>query len=352
MPASAASAAPVSVRHMRRRELTGSLCLLLTAGIWGFAFVSQVTGMDSVSPLLFNALRFTLGAISLIPVIAVMRSIRRTRSSAAVPAAAEADTVIAPSAVMTPGARRLRTIATGTLCGVLLFSAATLQQVGILWGRSAGRAGFITALYIVIVPLLGLLLHRRIGLLTVVSVLIALTGFYLLCITDGFGSIDRGDLIVLASSVLFAVHILVIDTLGAPVDPVHLSFVQFTVTAVLSWAGTLLEGPVNWSGAAAAWPAVAYAGIGSVGVAYTLQTVGQQFVPPARAAMILSLESFFSAVGGALLLHETMTPRGYAGCALIFTGTLLAQAPNRIPRLPGKRGIRQHAPASTHDPRP
>ncbi|MBM6699504.1 DMT family transporter [Bifidobacterium pullorum subsp. saeculare] len=299
---------------MKGRALTGSLCLLLTAGIWGFAFVSQVTGMDAVSPLFFNALRFTLGAVSLVPVLLVMRRAGRAHGRPGAPAAG-----------------RARTLAVGALCGVLLFSAATLQQVGILWGRSAGRAGFITALYIVIVPLLGLFLHRRVGALTVVSVAVALTGFYLLCVTDGFGAIDRGDLTVLASSVLFAVHILVIDTLGARVDPVRLSFVQFAVTAALSWAGTLLEGSVDWSGAAAAWPAVVYAGVGSVGVAYTLQTVGQRFVPPTRAAMLLSLESFFSAVGGALLLGETMTPRGYAGCALIFAGTLLAQAPNRIP---------------------
>ena len=131
---------------------------------------------------------------------------------------------------------------------------------------------------------------------------------------------------------LFAVHILVIDTLGGTMDAIKLSFGQFCTTAVLSWAGSLIEGSVDWAGAAHSWIPILYAGIGSVGIAYTLQVVGQQWVPPTRASLLMSLESFFSAVGGALLLGEVMTPRGYLGCALIFLGTLLAQAPARLPK--------------------
>ena len=177
-------------------------------------------------------------------------------------------------------------------------------------------------------------LRRRIGMLVFVAVALSIAGFYLLCITDGFGSIGLADILLVFTAVLFAVHILVIDTLGGTVDAIKLSFGQFCTTAVLSWAGSLIEGSVDWAGAAHSWIPILYAGIGSVGIAYTLQVVGQQWVPPTRASLLMSLESFFSAVGGALLLGEVMTPRGYLGCALIFLGTLLAQAPARLPKWP------------------
>ncbi|OZG63432.1 EamA-like transporter family [Bifidobacterium lemurum] len=307
------------------------LCLLLTAIIWGFSFVSQVSSMDAVSPLFFNATRFTLGACSLVPVIALMRR------------GEGADTADRADSPAERRSRRQRTVATGMLCGVLLFAAGTLQQYGILWGRSAGRAGFITALYIVLVPLFGLFLHRRVTALTGVSVIIALVGFYLLCVADGFDAINKGDLTVFLGAVMFAAHILAIDTLGAKVEPIRMSFVQFATTAALSWAGAAIEGSVDWTGAASSWVAILYAGIASVGVAYTLQAVGQRQVPPTRSAVILSLESLFSAAGGALLLGETMTARGYAGCALIFLGTILAQLPAKVPdalRRPDRRTMR------------
>ena len=219
-------------------------------------------------------------------------------------------------------------VVVGVVCGVFLFVASTLQQYGILYGRSAGRAGFITALYIVMVPLLAFVfLHRRVHIVTLISVAVAVVGFYFLCITDGFGSLTLADWLLLFTAVLFAAHILVIDTLGINVDALVLSIGQFATTAILSWVGSLIEGSVNWSGAAQSWVAVVYAGVGSVGIAYTLQVVGQQWVPPTRASLIMSLESFFSVIGGALLLGETMTPRAYFGCALIFVGTLLAQVP-------------------------
>ena len=167
----------------------------------------------------------------------------------------------------------------------------------------------------------------------VVSVAIAVVGFYLLCITDGFGSITLADVVLLFTAVLFAGHILVIDTFGRHMDPILLSFGQISTTAVLSWIGSLFEGSVDWAVAMQSWFPIIYAGIGSAGVAYTLQVIGQQLVPPSRAAVIMSLESFFSAVGGALLLGEVMTVRGYVGCALIFIGTILAQIPVKVPKL-------------------
>ena len=326
---------------MKSKELSGMLCLLLTALIWGFAFVSQVQGMATMSPLFFNATRFTLGALSLIPILLVMNR-RQARSeqtddditddaakNTADQTGNDGDTATHAAGVV--GWQRNPAIV-GMICGLFLFLASTLQQYGIMYGRSAGRAGFITALYIVLVPLLAFVfLRRRITITVVVSVAIAVTGFYFLCITDGFGSLTLADLLLLFTSLLFAAHILVIDTLGSHVDALKLSFAQFCTTAVLSWAGSFIEGSVDWAGAASSWFPVLYAGFGSVGIAYTLQAVGQQWVPPTRASLIMSLESFFSVVGGALFLSESLTPRGYLGCALIFFGTLLAQAPAKLP---------------------
>lgn len=311
---------------MKQQEMAGMACLVLTSLIWGFAFVSQVQGMASMSPLFFNATRFTLGAISLIPLL-LWKRLRRCRESGKTVGAGNREAgddehdMIAGSALSNP-------LIVGMICGVFLFAASTLQQYGIMFGRSAGRAGFITALYIVMVPLLAyLVLRRAVRMMTWMAVGVAVAGFYLLCITDGFGSLTLADCLLLFTAVLFAAHILSIDTLGACVDALTLSFIQFVTTAALSWAGTLIEGSMDWNGAGQAWITVLYAGIGSVGVAYTLQAVGQQWVPPTRASLIMSLESVFSVIGGALLLGETMTVRGYLGCALIFAGIVLAQMP-------------------------
>ena len=320
---------------MQRKEIGGMACLVLTAMIWGFAFVSQVQGMASMSPLFFGATRFTLGALSLIPLLwfrrrGIAEQERRRRESNECPTVTLGNgiTVAMPKCLGNP-------VVVSVICGIVLFTASTVQQYGILYSGSAGRSGFITALYIVMTPLLAfLILRRRVTMNVIVSVAIAVVGFYLLCITDGFGSIGLADILLVFTAVLFAVHILVIDTLGGTVDAIKLSFGQFCTTAVLSWAGSLIEGSVDWAGAAHSWIPILYAGIGSVGIAYTLQVVGQQWVPPTRASLLMSLESFFSAVGGALLLGEVMTPRGYLGCALIFLGTLLAQAPARLQKWP------------------
>ena len=273
---------------MKRQELVGMLSLLLTALIWGFAFVAQVQGMDSMSPMFFNAARFTLGALSLVPILLWMRG----RGSADKGDTAGADVV-------------------GTEASVAVSTDAA----------SNGASDVVT--------ITGAKLNAN---KPDSAVALSIAGFYLLCITDGFGSIGLADTLLVFTAVLFAVHILVIDTLGGTMDAIKLSFGQFCTTAVLSWAGSLIEGSVDWAGAAHSWIPILYAGIGSVGIAYTLQVVGQQWVPPTRASLLMSLESFFSAVGGALLLGEVMTPRGYLGCALIFLGTLLAQAPARLPK--------------------
>ena len=325
---------------MQKKEIAGMGCLILTALIWGLAFVSQVQGMDSMSPLFFNATRFTLGALSLVPLLVALRIRQHSASgSSRVLVSGKAPTITLgdgraiamPSCLGNP-------VVVGIICGLVLFTASTTQQYGVLYCRSAGRSGFITALYIVMVPLLAfMVLRRRIHANVIVSVVLAVFGFYLLCITDGFGSITLADVVLLSTAVLFAGHILVIDTFGQKMDPILLSFGQISTTALLSWIGSLCEGSIDWAGAMQSWFPIVYAGIGSAGVAYTLQVVGQQLVPPSRAAVIMSLESFFSAVGGALLLGEVMTTRAYIGCALIFIGTVLAQVPVKIPRLLRKR---------------
>ena len=273
---------------MKRQELVGMLSLLLTALIWGFAFVAQVQGMDLMSPMFFNATRFTLGALSLVPILLWQRG----RGSADKGDTAGVDVV---------GTEASRAVSTDA--------------------ASNGASDVVT--------ITGAKLNAN---KPDSAVALSIAGFYLLCITDGFGSIGLADILLVFTAVLFAVHILVIDTLGGTMDAIKLSFGQFCTTAVLSWAGSLIEGSVDWAFAAHSWIPILYAGIGSVGIAYTLQVVGQQWVPPTRASLLMSLESFFSAVGGALLLGEVMTPRGYLGCALIFLGTLLAQAPARLPK--------------------
>ena len=312
---------------MQRKEIGGMACLVLAALIWGFAFVSQVQGMDSTTPLFFGATRFTLGSISLIPLLWFRRSTiaeqeRKRRETQGKPSI-----TLGNGAIVAMPKWAGNPIVVSIICGIVLFTASTVQQYGILYSGSAGRSGFITALYIVMTPLLAfIILRRRVHLSVIVSVAISVVGFYLLCVTDGFGSITLADLVLLFTAVLFAGHILVIDTFGRDMDPILLSFGQITTTAILSWIGSIIEGSVDWAGAAQSWIAIVYAGVCSAGVAYTLQIIGQQLVPPTRASVIMSLESFFSAVGGALLLGEIMTTRAYLGCALIFAGTILAPA--------------------------
>jgi len=300
----------------KQRRVVGSVLLLVTALIWGFAFVSQVQGMQSMSPAFFNAIRFTLGAASLFPVLLLSSRTRARRVDDE----------------RQPAGRRGRLVLWSCVCGLVLWAGATSQQIGVQMSMSAGHSGFVTALYIVLVPVLGFLfLHRRIHVLTVSAIIVSVIGFYLLCVTDGIRNVGTGDLVLLASAVLYATHILVIDRVGDRLDPLELSLGQYLVVSLLSWVMTLSLHQADWRGALACAGAVAYAGIMSVGVAYTLQVVGQRYVPPSQASMIMSLESLFSAVGGALILHETMTGRAYAGCALIFLGTILAQIdPERL----------------------
>ena len=284
-----------------------NLLLVLTAAIWGFAFAAQREGAQYVGAFSFNAARFSLGALSLLPVMAVLRS--RTTTP-----------------FRTPSPRL--TLAWGAAAGLVLFSASTLQQVGIET-TTAGKASFITGLYIVLVPVLGLALGHRTNARTWTGVVLAVAGLWLLSFVPGF-SLVAGDGLVLIGAFFWAIHILVIDRANLDVDPLQLSAVQFGTTAALSAIAAVATEARPFAGLGDAVVPVLYAGLISVGIAYTLQVVAQQWAKPAHAALILSLETVFGAVGGALVLGERMTARGYAGSLLILAGIMVSQLPRRV----------------------
>lgn len=286
-------------------KLAGAVALLLTAFIWGTSFVSQVAGMESMSPFAFNAVRFSFGAISLLPVVLLRH--RHLRNS---------------------GARKTILVSVG--CGTVLFAASTLQQYGVLYDMQAGRAGFVTGLYIILVPLLGILLGKKPRALTLVAAIISLTGLYLLCFTGLGGGFGIGDAFLLAGALGFAVHILVVEKAAAAIDPLHLSIGQIATCAAISWLCTLTPGSgVSLHAVSTGILPLLYSGVLSTGIAYTLQIFGQNRMDAAPASIIMSLESFFSVVGGAIILHEALGMQGYIGCALMLAGTILAQIPSR-----------------------
>ena len=301
---------------MQKKQVVNSLLLALTALIWGSAFVAQSVGMDFLGPLSFNGARNVLAALALIPVIAVMD--RKNQGSG-----------------RPQGPQQRRTLwQGGVACGLVLAAATTVQQLGIQYA-SVGKAGFITALYIVIVPVLGtVFLRQRSGAQVWGGVLLALVGLYLLCAKDGDFSMGKGEVLLLISSLLFSLHILVIDRYSPLVDGVRLSWIQFVVVAALCMPlGVLLEHP-SLHTLLAAWGPLLYAGVLSSAVGYTLQIVGQRNVPPTVASLILSLESVFAALAGWVLLHQVLTGRELLGCGLMFAAILLAQLPARADRKP------------------
>jgi len=297
---------------MKKTNAAGSLMLLLTAAIWGTAFVAQSVGMDYVGPFTFNCVRSLLGGLSLLPVIALLARRNRAGESAAA-----------------PGNRRMLVLG-GICCGVLLFVASSLQQIGISY-TSVGKAGFITSLYMVMVPLIGLFMRHRVHPVVYISVVLAVLGMYLLCIKEGF-SINTGDILILLCAFFFALHILVIDYFAPKADGVRMSCIQFFVCGVLSGIAMLFTEQPELSGILKAWLPIVYAGVLSCGVAYTLQIVAQKRVSPVLASLILSLESVISALAGWAVLGQALSLKELAGCGLVFAAILLAQLPDMLPR--------------------
>ncbi len=285
------------------RTLRTDALLLLAAAIWGFAFVAQRAGMAHVGPFTFNAARFGLGALVLLPFIgAAARS--QFRSTEAWRG--------------------------GALAGAVLFAGASLQQWGIVT-TTAGKAGFITGLYVIIVPLLGLLEGRRTGRGTWLGAALAVAGLYLLSVKEGF-QVGRGDLLVLGGAVLWAMHVLIIARLTRRHEPRLIAFQQFAVCGLLSLLAALFVEPGSAAGLGGALLPVLYAGILSTALAFTLQVVAQKRAHPSHAAVLLSFEAVFAVLGGIWLLDETLGLRGLVGCALMLAGMLLSQllgAPRR-----------------------
>lgn len=303
---------------MRYRTLN-NLLLVLTAFIWGCAFVAQSVGMDYVGPFTFNAARSILGGIALLPVIYVMNRGKKKRD-------------VLPDENMVKHAaekkqERKTLLLGGICCGAALAVASSLQQIGIMY-TSAGKAGFITALYILIVPIIGIFLGKRAGKKVWIGVALAVVGMYFLCINGGF-SIARGDFYVILCAVGFSVHILVIDHFSPKVDGVSMSCIQFFVSGILCGIPALIFEQPQIGGMLSAWMPILYAGVLSSGVGYTLQIVAQKKTDPTVASLLMSLESVFSVLAGWVILGERLSGREMFGCVLVFAAVILAQLPEK-----------------------
>lgn len=283
--------------------------LVLTAFIWGTAFVAQSMGMDYLGPFTFNGVRSLIGGAALLPCIAFLKLLNGKNTAAFI------------------NGNRKDLLIGGIACGLLLFAATSLQQIGIQY-TTAGKAGFITAFYIVIVPVLGIFLRKRIGWKVWIAVVIALFGLYFLCITEHF-TVGKGDILIFVCALIFSLHILVIDRFSPKVDGVKMSCIQFFVCGIASMPFMFVLETPRFGAMLEGWMPLMYAGVLSCGVAYTLQIIGQKNVNPAVASLILSLESCFSVLAGWIVLGERLSRREFAGCVLMFVAIILAQLPEK-----------------------
>lgn len=305
-------------KNIGKQGLRGEIFLIATALIWGTSFVAQKVSMDYIGPFTFIALRFILGALILIPVVLLLDHTKQknTALSAGVMGSYGKEFFITKP-----------TLHGGAACGIALFLAASCQQTGIIYTTS-GKAGFITALYIVLVPLFGLLLHKKVRAFIWVGVAFAVAGLYLLCIQEGF-AIGKGDFIVLSGTIFWAIHILIIDHYAPTADCLKMSTIQFFVAGLLSGVAMLLsETPTFTAILDSAWP-VLYTAVIVTGVAYTFQIFGQRNTDPAIASIIMSLESVFAVISGMLLLNEVMSAREITGCVLMFIAFIITQLPQK-----------------------
>lgn len=291
---------------MNKHTLRQSLILLITAIIWGTSLVWQSEAGEYVSPFTFNALRFAVGGLVLVPVILIKDKCASEKSGAP-----------------------LRTLMSGAACGVALFAAAALQQGGITAGVAGGKAGFITALYIVLVPVFSLLLKKAVSRFIWCGVLLAAVGLYFLCIPKGGYSVEYGDILVLLSAVAYAVHILTVDYFVQNTDAVRMSAVQFVTAAFLSAVAAAAFESGNMAELVFAARPIILSGVLSCGAAFTLQTVGQKDFDPTVASLIMSLESLFAVIAGWLLLGEVLTAREGVGCVFMASAVIIAQLPRR-----------------------
>ena len=289
-------------------KLKNALILALTAFIWGTAFVAQSVGMDHLGPFTFNGVRNFIGGIALLPCIVLLQRIDGNRMDQT-------------------GGTKKDLFTGGIVCGLCLFAASSLQQIGLQY-TTTGKAGFITAFYIVLVPVLGIFLKKRIGIKVWTAVVLAIIGLYFLCITEKM-TIGQGDVLIFVCALIFAVHIMVIDYFSPRVDGVKMSCIQFFVCGIASLIPMfMLETPTLERILLSMGPLL-YAGVLSSGVAYTLQIIGQKNVNPAIASLILSLESCFAVLAGWIILGQKLSVRESIGCVLMFSAIILAQLPEK-----------------------
>ena len=290
---------------MKQNTLRYSFLLLLTAAIWGFAFVAQSVGMDYVQPFTFTAARSLIGGIVLLPFIFIQTQ-KAGRTS---------EETSASWKQALPG---------GIICGVLLCIASNLQQIGIQY-TTVGKSGFITAMYIVLVPVLGIFFHKKTGIRVWISVALAVCGLYLLCMTGGSFRLQRGDLYTLCCALMFSLQILAVDHFAPLADNVMLACIEFFTCGICSILPALLLEHPQMHLLLAAWLPILYAGVCSNGIAYTLQFFAQRGLPPAAASILMSMESVFSLLAGFLILHERLSSRELIGCVLMFSAIILVQ---------------------------
>jgi len=285
--------------------LKSDMLLFLASFIWGLGFVAQRVGMDFVGPFTFNSIRFALGSLVLVPLILLKKK-----------------TLVSCNDIR-PINRLKMKLLSGALAGLVLFAAASFQQMGLVY-TTAGNAGFITGLYVVIVPILGLTFRQHTNTGTWIGTFLAAAGLYLLCVTEKL-TVSLGDFLVLVGAFLWAGHVLIIGWLSPKIEPLKLACIQFAVCSVLSFMVAVAVEIITLQGVYHAAIPILYGGLISVGIAYTLQVVAQQNTHPAHAAILLSFEAVFAATGGWLILNETLTTRGMLGCALMLSGMLLSQ---------------------------
>lgn len=294
---------------MNNKNIKGNVILMITALIWGSAFVAQSVGMEHVGPFTFITARYIIGGIFLIPCMILLNKINKSN----VKKYEKSD--------------RKNLIVGGILCGIALFVASSFQQIGIEY-TTVGKSGFITALYIIIVPILGMFFKKKVQGRVWISVVIALIGLYLLCINESF-KISNGDLLILMCAFCFSIHILIIDKYSPIVDGVKMSCIQFFVAGILGVIPMYIFENPNIYNLLQAYSPILYAGVMSSGVAYTLQIIGQKYTSPVMATLIMSLESVFAALSGWIILGEVFSIKEFCGCVLVFAAIIFAQLPKK-----------------------
>ena len=285
--------------------------LLLTAFIWGTAFVAQSVGMDYTGPFTFNFARYIVGSLVLIPFVIFNFSKRKKQNNNESKEKSKSFSI-------------KYTILGGIGCGILLCVASSLQQFGILYSHSVGKAGFLTALYIIMVPILGFFFGKKSKALIWICVLLATAGLYLICVKEGF-KFELGDIFLILCALVFSFHIMFIDFVSPKGDGVTISCIQFAVSGILCLICALFSEKIVISELLKGYFPILYAGVMSCGVAYTFQILGQKYVEPTKASLIMCLESVFATLGGFIILHEILTVKEAVGCVIVFIAIILAQ---------------------------